>query len=57
MVIGAHQFNTTPALNTGDTPQSWATNFAGQLDEFRIYNKALNSTEVNSLFQLETTGR
>jgi Concanavalin A-like lectin/glucanases superfamily len=57
MVIGAHQFNTTPALNTGGTPQSWATNFAGLLDELRIYNKALNSTEVNSLFQLETAGR
>jgi len=57
MVIGSHQFTTTPALNTGGTQQPWATTFAGQLDEFRIYNKALSSSEINSLFQLESAGR
>ena len=57
MAIGTHQFTTTPALNTGGTPQPWATTYAGLLDEFRIYNKALSSSEVNSLYQLESAGR
>jgi len=57
MAIGTHQFTTTPPLNTGGTPQPWATTYAGLLDEFRIYNKALSSSEVNSLFQLESAGR
>jgi len=59
MAIGTHQFTTTPPLNAagGGTPQPWATTYAGLLDEFRIYNKALSSSEVNSLFQLESAGR
>jgi hypothetical protein len=57
MVIGSHQFTTTPALNTGGTQQPWATTYAGLLDEFRIYNKALSSDEVNAIFLLETAGR
>jgi hypothetical protein len=57
MVIGSHQFTTTPALNAGGTQQPWATTFAGLLDEFRIYNKALTSSEANSLYQLELAGR
>jgi hypothetical protein len=57
MVIGAHQFGTVPPLNTGGTPQSWATTYAGLLDEFRIYNKALTSSDVSSLYALEKAGR
>jgi hypothetical protein len=59
MAIGTHQFTTTPPLNAagGGTPQPWATTYAGLLDEFRIYNKALSTSEVNSLFQLESAGR
>jgi hypothetical protein len=57
MAIGTHQFTTTPPLNTGGTLQPWATTYAGLLDEFRIYNKALSMSEVNSLYQLESAGR
>ncbi len=57
MVIGSHQFTTTPALNAGGTQQPWATTYAGLLDELRIYNKALTASEVNSLYQLEAAGR
>jgi hypothetical protein len=57
MVIGSHQFTTTPALNAGGTQQPWATTFAGQLDEFRIYNKALTTGDVNALYELEKAGR
>jgi hypothetical protein len=57
MVIGSHQFTTTPALNAGGTQVPWGTTYAGLLDEFRIYNKALTSSEANSLYQLELAGR
>lgn len=57
MVIGSHQFTTTPALNTGGTQQPWATTFAGQLDEFRIFKSALSASDVSALYQLEKAGR
>ncbi len=56
MVIGANQFSTNPSLGSAGA-QSWATTFRGLLDEFRIYNKALTASEVESLFQLEDAGR
>jgi hypothetical protein len=56
MIIGACQFSTTPSLGSAGA-QPWATTFRGLLDEFRIYNKALSSSEVESLYQLEAAGR
>ena len=56
MVIGANQFSTNPSLGSAGA-QPWATTFRGLLDEFRIYNKALSASEVESLFQLEDAGR
>jgi hypothetical protein len=56
MVIGALQLSTNPSLGGASAP-SWATTFRGLLDEFRIYNKALSSSEVESLYQLEAAGR
>jgi len=56
MVIGSNQFSTNPTLGSAGA-QSWATTFRGLLDEFRIYNKALSSSEVESLYQLESAGR
>jgi len=55
--FGAFQFQTSPSLTAAATAQGWATNFAGKMDEFRIYNKALTSQEVTALFQLEKQGR
>jgi hypothetical protein len=57
MAFGAFQFQTTPSLTAGASSQSWATNFAGNLDEFRIYNRALTGQEVSALYQLEKQGR
>jgi hypothetical protein len=57
MTFGAFQFQTNPSLTTAATAQSWATNFAGKLDEFRIYDKALTSQEVVALSILERQGR
>lgn len=56
MIIGACQFSTVPTLGGADNIP-WATHFRGLLDEFRIYNKALSSAEVDALYQLESAGR
>ncbi|WP_169818826.1 LamG-like jellyroll fold domain-containing protein [Niabella ginsenosidivorans] len=57
IAFGAFQFQTNPSLTTGAGPQSWANNFTGQIDEFRIYNKALSGLEVSALYKLEQQGR
>lgn len=56
VVFGSHQFETVPPLNNG-SQQDWATSFAGQMDEFRIYNTALSNTEVIALYKLEKDNR
>lgn len=56
MVFGTVQFQTTPSLN-GGTSQSWASYLTGQLDEVRIYNKALSESDVNYLNKLEGRGK
>lgn len=57
MVFGAFQFQTTPSLTSSATAQSWAGNYIGSLDEFRIYDKALPASDVSSLYKLEALGR
>lgn len=56
VVLGSMQFETNPSLNGGGQ-QDWATDFAGKLDEFRIYNTALSAVDVKSLFLLEKDNR
>jgi hypothetical protein len=57
MVFGAVQFQTTPSLTSGSGSQPWASYLTGQLDEVRIYNKALADAEVNALVKLEGRGK
>ncbi|MCO4294244.1 LamG domain-containing protein [Solitalea sp. MAHUQ-68] len=57
IAFGAFQFQTSPSLNEGGSPQDWATNYSGALDEFRIYNKALAESDINSIYKLESLGR
>ncbi|HTI10888.1 MAG TPA: LamG domain-containing protein [Puia sp.] len=57
MVLGTWQFQTNPSLTNSATAQPWAGSFAGALDEFRIYDKALKAGDVNALFKLEAAGR
>lgn len=57
LVIGSNQFSTSPSLTTTHGDEGWATDYAGSLDEFRIYKSALSSSEVNALYKLESTGR
>jgi hypothetical protein len=58
MEFGTWSWDTSPQLFTGAAPRgnNWEDDFAGALDEFRIYNVALNSTDVNSLYILEKAG-
>jgi hypothetical protein len=57
MVIGTWQFQTNPSLTTAATAQDWAGSFGGAIDEFRIYNKPLKASDINSLLKLESVGR
>jgi hypothetical protein len=68
-VNGANMGNITPyspsklvlggflAKITGASTDSWQGNLTGQLDEVRIYNKALTDAEISALYQLEKAGR
>lgn len=51
-VIGA--FATTA---NGTATDAWDKGLTGQLDEMRVWNKALNSADVNALYELELAGR
>lgn len=57
MVFGTLQFQTTPSLTANTGAQDWATYLPGELDEVRIYNKVLTSTEVNALVALQHRGK
>jgi hypothetical protein len=57
LVIGSNQFSTTPSLTATHGDEGWATDYAGLLDEFRIYKSALSSSEVNALYKLEKSNR
>ena len=41
----------------GGNPDSWQLPMTGQLDEVRIYSKALPIGDISSLYQLEAAGR
>jgi hypothetical protein len=50
LVFGTVQFQTSPSLTTGSAAQPWASYLTGQLDEIRIFNRALSSTEVQQIY-------
>ena len=50
LAVGAFQFSTTPSLTSGAGAQTWAKNFPGQLDQFRLYDKVLTATEIQSIY-------
>lgn len=57
LVFGCVQFQTTPSQTSATGAQGWASYLTGRLDEVRIYNKALNDNEINSLVLLEGRGK
>jgi hypothetical protein len=38
-------------------PDSWMLKYTGLMDEFRMYDKALSSSEINALYKLEKDNR
>lgn len=57
MVFGTLQFQTNPSLTTGGKKESWGASLTGQLDEVRIYNKALTVDEIAAITKLEGRGK
>jgi hypothetical protein len=57
LVFGTVHFMTTPSLTSSHGAEPWASFLTGQLDEIRIYNKALTNAEVNALVLLEGRGK
>lgn len=43
------------AQQVAGTPESWMTYYKGIVDEFRVYNKALSTTEITALYDAEIT--
>jgi len=50
MVFGTVHFQTDPSLTSGSGTQPWASYLTGELDEIRIFNKALSPAQVQALF-------
>lgn len=57
LVFGTVQFQTTPSQTTSTGKQDWASYLTGQIDEVRIYDKALSAEEIGSLAKLEGRGK
>ncbi|MFT3932578.1 MAG: LamG domain-containing protein [Chitinophagaceae bacterium] len=57
IVFGTVQFQTTPSMTSGATAQSWASYVLGNIDQVRIYDKALPASDVKALYQLENLGK
>jgi hypothetical protein len=57
IVFGAPQFQTSPSQTSATTSQPWASYLTGQIDEVRIYNKALNAPDLQALIVLQGKGK
>jgi hypothetical protein len=56
IVIGTMQFQTAPSLTDNTGSQGWCSYVLGEMDELRIYNKALTAADVSALYNLENLG-
>ena len=54
VIIGGWLNNVPGEAHTGDT---WPHAFVGNIDQVRVYSKAISGAEVKALFDLETVGR
>lgn len=57
IIFGTEQFQTTPSLGTAGGTQPWASYLTGQMDEVRIYNRALGATDLQALIVLQGKGK
>ncbi len=51
MVMGTVQFQTDPSLTSAADNQSWAGYLTGELDEIKIFNRAIGQVEVDDLYE------
>jgi len=57
IIFGTEQFQCNPSLGSAGGTQPWAGYLTGQMDEVRIYNKALTQTELQALVILQGKGK
>jgi hypothetical protein len=57
IIFGTEQFQCSPSLGTAGGTQGWASYLTGQMDEVRVYNKALNASDLQALIVLEGKGK
>ncbi|MDP4290853.1 MAG: LamG domain-containing protein [Bacteroidota bacterium] len=57
LVFGCVQFQTNPSQTTATGSQPWASYLTGQLDEVRIYNKALAASDISAIVALSAKGK
>lgn len=57
IIFGTEQFQTTPSLGTAGGAQGWAGYLTGQMDEVRIYSKALTASDLQALIVLQGKGK
>lgn len=57
IIFGTEQFQTSPSIGTAGGTQGWASYLIGQLDEVRIYNKALKAADIQALIVLQGKGK
>ncbi|HEX3023837.1 MAG TPA: LamG-like jellyroll fold domain-containing protein [Chitinophagaceae bacterium] len=57
IIFGTEQFQCTPSIGTAGGTQGWAQYLLGQLDEVRIYNKALSANDLQALIVLQGKGK
>lgn len=57
VAFGTLQFQTSPSLTSAAGSQGWAASVNGVVDQVRVYNKVLSSSEVSALYNLEKLGR
>jgi len=57
LVFGTTQFMTTPSQTTSHSKEPWASYLTGQLDEVKLFNKALSDEEVGYIAKLEGRGK
>ena len=52
-IIGAFGTN----IPGGLAPDGWQKPMTGNIDEIRVWKKALNAADINALYELEKAGR
>jgi hypothetical protein len=50
IVLGTVQFQTSPSLTSATGEQGWASYLTGEIDEVRIFNRALSGTDVQQIY-------